>query len=124
MKLHLTTAENKNLITAYQLGQVEINKVGYDRSLILTATQIIIDWLTGDFSSLTETAFTPLLAIKPEVVILGTGEKHQFLHPNIYQALTTQGIPLECMTTAAACRTYNILMSEGRHVVAALILRG
>jgi uncharacterized protein len=56
------------------------------------------------------------------VVLLGTGEKHQFLHPKTVQNLTAQNIPLECMTTVAACRTYNILMSEGRKVAAALLI--
>ncbi|OYY84483.1 MAG: hypothetical protein B7Y34_00445, partial [Methylophilales bacterium 16-45-9] len=60
--------------------------------------------------------------LKPELVLLGTGAKHLFLHPKHYQELSASGIALECMTTAAACRTYNILMSEGRNVAAALIL--
>jgi hypothetical protein len=75
-----------------------------------------------DFASLTEAHFAQIVDLKPEVVLLGTGEKHQFLHPKIYQKLTEIGAPLECMTTAAACRTYNILMSEGRTVAAALLI--
>ena len=122
MKLHLTNAENNHLITGYGQGFVEINKQRYVQNLVVMADKLILDWAATDFASLTELHFTKLIDLKPEVVLLGTGEKHQFLHPKIVQKLTGNGIPLECMTTAAACRTYNILMSEGRNVVAMLIL--
>ena len=122
MKLHLTTAENNYLITGYGQGYVEINKQRYAQNLIVMADKLILDWQATDFASLTELHFTQIIDLKPEVVLLGTGEKHQFLHPKIIQKLTEVNIPLECMTTAAACRTYNILMSEGRKVAAMLIL--
>jgi uncharacterized protein len=126
MKLHLTTAENNHLITGYGTGDdgnfVEINKQRHMRNLIVMADKLILDWLAEDFASLAEAHFANLIELKPEVVLLGTGEKHQFLHPKVYQGLTAQGVPLECMTTAAACRTYNILMSEGRNVAAMLIV--
>lgn len=121
MKLHLTTAENNYLITAYGAGYVEINKQKYAQNIIVMANQLILDWQVADLASLSAAHFEKLIALNPEVVLLGTGEKHHFLHPSIYQTLTAQGIPLECMTTAAACRTYNILMSEGRNVAAALL---
>jgi uncharacterized protein len=126
MKLHLTTAENKHLITGYSTGDngrfVEINKQRYTQNLIVMTDKLITDWTATDFASLTELHFTQLIEFKPEVVLLGTGEKHQFLHPKMIQNLTENGIPLECMATAAACRTYNILMSEDRNVAAMLIL--
>jgi uncharacterized protein len=122
MKLHLTTAENQHLITGYGDSFVEINKQRYTQNLIVMANKLILDWQATDFVGLVEAHFTQVVELKPEVVLLGTGEKHQFLHPKIYQTLTAQNIPLECMTTAAACRTYNFLMSEGRNVVAALLI--
>ena len=126
MKLHLTSAENNYLITAYGMGGdgrfVEINQLRYMHNLIVMADKLITDWSATDFFYLTEANFAQIVELKPEVVLLGTGEKHQFLHPKIFQKLTENGIPLECMTTAAACRTYNILMSEGRNVAAILIL--
>ena len=126
MKLHLTTAENNHLITGYGLGKgesfIEINKQKYAKNLILMADRLILDWQATDFASLTETHFAQIIDLKPEVVLLGTGEKQQFLHPKIVQNLTANNIPIECMSTAAACRTYNILMSEGRKVVAALLI--
>ena len=126
MKLHLTSAENNYLITAYGMSDdgrfVEINKQRYMHNLIVMANKLILDWSATDFFCLTEANFAQIVELKPEVILLGTGEKHQFLHPKIIQKLTENGIPLECMTTAAACRTYNILMSEGRNVSAMLIL--
>ena len=122
MKLHLTTAENNNLITGYSADFVEINRQRYTSSFIVMADKLLLDWQATDFLSLTAGHFVKIIELKPEVVLLGTGEKHQFLHPKITQNLIENGIPIECMTTAAACRTYNILMSEGRKVMAALIL--
>jgi uncharacterized protein len=122
MKLHLTHADGNQLITAYEVGQVSINKQPYTQSLIVLPTQILNNWLVNDFDSLTEAHFNQLSDLNPEVVILGTGQKHRFIHPKLTFSLTQKGIPVECMTTDAACRTYNILMSEGRLVAAALIL--
>jgi uncharacterized protein len=122
MKLHLTTAENQYLITAYSAEYIEINKVRHMSNLIVMADKLILDWQATDFLSLAETHFAQIVALKPEVVLLGTGDKHQFLHPKIYQNITALGIPLESMTTIAACRTYNYLMSEGRNVLAALLI--
>jgi uncharacterized protein len=123
MKLHLTTAENNNLITAYGADYVEINKQRYAQNLIVMPEALIQDWQVASFTDLTNEHFQQIADLKPEVVLLGTGTTHLFLHPKHYQLLTDKGIALECMTTAAACRTYNILMSEGRSVAAALIIK-
>ena len=126
MKLHLTTAENNFLITAYGMGDdgqfIEINRQRYTASLIVMPNNLILDWPVTNFANLAEAHFAQIIELKPEVVLLGTGEKHQFLHPKITQNLTNNGIAIECMTTAAACRTYNILMSEDRTVAAALLV--
>jgi uncharacterized protein len=122
MKLHLTTAENNYLITGYGDDFIAVNKQKYAQNLIVLADKLILDWQASDFANLNAAHFDILIELKPEVVLLGTGVKHQFLHPKIVQKLTENNIPLECMTTAAACRTYNILMSEGRIVAAALLI--
>lgn len=122
MKLHLTTAENHYLITGYDEYFIEVNKQRYTQSLTISPDKLITDWQVKSFADISEASFLKIIECNPEVVLLGSGKKHQFLHPSIYQALTQKGVPLECMTTAAACRTYNILMSEGRNVLAALIL--
>ncbi len=122
MKLHLTQAENNNLITAYGDSFIEVNKQRYTGHLIVLPGKLVLDWSAKDFTSLTEQDFAPLVALHPEVVLLGTGDAHRFAHPKLTRPLTEAGISIEYMTTHAACRTYNILMSEGRNVAAALIL--
>ncbi len=66
--------------------------------------------------------FTPVLSLEPEIVILGTGPAQVFPEPAVYAPAINRGVGLEIMDTGAACRTYNILVSEGRRVVAALIM--
>ena len=122
MKLHLTRASGNQLITGYGEGWVEINTVRYERSVIVLPDLVITDWAPTDFDSLTAEHFAQIAALKPEVLLLGTGATHRFIHPHLSHTLIETGIGLECMATAAACRTYNILMAEGRNVAAALII--
>jgi uncharacterized protein len=123
MKLHLTRAQGNQLITGYGEGWIEVNETRYPHSLIVLPGQLLKDWDATDFENLTAAHFERLLALQPELVLLGTGTSHRFIHPSISRPLLDAGIGLECMTTAAACRTFNILMAEGRHVAAALLLR-
>lgn len=122
MKLHLTQAEGNHLITAYAADKVSVNNKPYHQSLILHPTKLQENWAVTQFDALTEKDFALIKTFEPEVVILGTGTTHRFVHPSLTKVLSDNNIPVECMTTDAACRTYNILMSEGRNVVAALIL--
>ncbi|MBC7786846.1 MAG: Mth938-like domain-containing protein [Methylophilaceae bacterium] len=131
MKLHLTTTTDKQLFTGYgfegDLGWVEVNKKRYARSLIVLPGELITDWQVADFNNLNEASFDFIAKLntaqfKLEVVLLGTGQAHQFAHPRLSRCLTDVGISVEYMTTDAACRTYNFLMAEGRAVAAALIV--
>ena len=122
MKLHLTQADGKQLITGYSKDWISINNLIYPQSLVVLPDELLLDWSASDFDSLNQANFECLLAHQPEVVLLGTGSTHRFIRPHLIQALTESNIPVECMTTDAACRTYNILMAEGRKVAAALIL--
>jgi uncharacterized protein len=122
MKLHLTQAAGNQLITGYDETWIEVNTVRYNQSLIVMPNRLIERWTSAGFDALCEADFETLAELKPEVVLLGTGSTHRFIHPHLASPLTARGISIECMNTAAACRTYNILMAEGRHVAAALIL--
>ncbi|MCB5191724.1 Mth938-like domain-containing protein [Methylobacillus arboreus] len=122
MKLHLTQAAGSHLITGYGDGWVEINHARHEHSLIVLPSTLLPAWPVDDFDSLAPEHFSDLLALKPELILLGTGSKHRFLHPSISGELIAAGISVECMTTEAACRTYNILMAESRQVAAALIV--
>ncbi len=121
MKLHLTQTDDNNMITAYGDGYIDVNKQRHTQPLIVMPNQLL-DWSANDFNALSEADFAALAELAPEVVLLGTGDTHRFINPKLTVALTEKGITTECMTTDAACRTYNILMSEGRHVAAALLL--
>lgn len=122
MKLHLTHAEGNQLITAYEQGTVSINKQPYTENLVVLPSKVYTPWTVKDFDSIQAEDFMMIADLNPEVVILGTGSTHRFIHPKLTKPLMDKGIPVECMTTDAACRTYNILMSEGRLVAAGLIV--
>ncbi|MEZ0224125.1 MAG: Mth938-like domain-containing protein [Alphaproteobacteria bacterium] len=122
MKLHLTRAAGNQLITGYGDGWVDINDMRHRSSLIVLPNQLVTDWPVVDFDSLTAEHIERIAQLAPEVVLLGTGAVHRFVHPRIGKPLFDIDVGLECMSTAAACRTYNILMAEGRHVAAALII--
>ncbi|MFA6178217.1 MAG: Mth938-like domain-containing protein [Candidatus Methylopumilus sp.] len=123
MKLHLTQAAGNQLITGYTPDWVAINHQRFEHSVIVLPTEVRTDWQVADFDALKTEDFTLLVTLQPEVVLLGTGLKHRFIHPRLIAALTEHNIAVECMTTDAACRTYNILMAEGRRVAAALIIQ-
>jgi len=122
MKLHLTQAAGNQLITGYSQSWISVNHYRFEQSIIVLPNEVITDWKVSAFDALKKEDFEGLLTIKPEVVLLGTGTQHRFIHPKLIASLTQAHIPVECMTTDAACRTYNILMAEGRQVAAALIL--
>lgn len=123
MKFHLAQPEGLNLFTGYGSDYVNINGQRYDGpSLIVTPDEIIEDWRVLDFAQLNEHHFQALLARKPEIALLGTGTTLRFPHPRLSACLTNAGIGLEVMDTGAACRTYNILVSEGRYAVMGLLI--
>jgi uncharacterized protein len=121
LKFHLSNNTGRNIFKAHGEGYVQVNEQRFEQPLIVSAENIIADWPARSFAELSEADFAHFLALKPEVLILGTGKLHQFAHPRLFQALTAVGIGVECMSTPAACRTYNILMEEDRKVVAAIL---
>lgn len=121
MKFTLESGSGHNLINAYRAGQVTINQRVFTRSL-LVAPDRIVEWLPGRFDELSAEHFDAILELRPEVVVLGTGARLRWPAPEHLRGLIAARIGLESMDTGAACRTYNILMSEGRRVVAALLM--
>src|SRR5262245_39934988 len=121
MKFHLARPDGRNQFTGYGPGFVAINGVQQRASVIVTAERVV-PWETGDSQSLTEAVFAELAALPIEILLLGTGPAVSFPHPRLTQPLRDSGIGLEVMDTAAACRTYNILLAEDRKVAAALVI--
>jgi uncharacterized protein len=122
MKLHPNSTQQYQTVTGYDDSGVEINAVHYDYSLIVMPEQAARAWPVARFEELSEADFGQILADAPDVVILGTGARQRFVHPRLTTALTMRRIGVECMDSQAACRTYNILMGEGRKVTLALII--
>ncbi|HLD14168.1 MAG TPA: Mth938-like domain-containing protein [Burkholderiales bacterium] len=112
----------QNFIHAYGPGQVTINQQVHRRSLLVTSGQLITDWPPQSFGELLAQHFEQIRALNPEVVVLGTGARLQFPRTADTRALIQANIGLEVMDTGAACRTYNILMQDGRRVAAALLM--
>ena len=121
MKLHLTPGAGLQLFSGYGVGYVSVNNVRYEKSVLVTP-QAVSEWAAGRFEALGSVDFGFIAELEPEIVILGTGERQRFPGPELRAALAASGAGVEVMDTRAACRTYNILASEGRKVVAAIVL--
>lgn len=93
----------------------------YRQSLIISAELLITDWPPQSLGDLDEAHFEPLLELRADIVLLGTGRHQHLLHPSRLAAFHRIGTGVEVMTTEAACRTFNILVIEGRKVAAGLL---
>lgn len=121
MKLHQDAPGALNTVTAYGPGWIEINRQRHEGALLLVPQGPVRPWTVGSFEALAPLHFEQLLAEAPELVLVGTGATQRLVHPRLVAALHAARIGVDAMTTQAACRTYNILMAEGRRVVAALL---
>ncbi|RTL51961.1 MAG: hypothetical protein EKK46_11460 [Rhodocyclaceae bacterium] len=126
MKLHSDTSFGLNTVTGYGQGYVDVNKQRHTTSLILDPNSLEAPWPVKDVASLTAELLAPLATRRCDVVLLGTGQRQRFPAPAVLrpllEAMSKARVGVEVMDTAAACRTYNILMAEGRNPVAALIV--
>lgn len=145
MKLHTDTNATLNTVTGYGHGYVEINKVSYSHAIALGPEGPVRQWPVESPDEIS-TAFLLLAAgltlkpidplafldseqppqpevegVRPEVLLVGTGSRQRMLAHAVISPLLRAGVGVECMTTEAAARTYNILMAEGRQVIAALL---
>ncbi|WP_129647163.1 Mth938-like domain-containing protein [Peristeroidobacter agariperforans] len=123
MKLTDEKIAGINLIRSYAPGEVRIGESVIRGSCLVKADQIVSDWRPQSVAELTLDDLQPALAMQPEVIVIGSGPKQEFPAPEVLGAVMSRGIGCEVMDTGAACRTYNILASEGRPVVAALLLK-
>ena len=122
LKLHLSKPAEKNIFSGYGPGYVVVNNKRYENSIITMPDNIIEDWQALTAEQLTEDHFELLIPYEPEIILLGTGTTLRFPSPLVTKNLLKLKIGVEVMDTNAACRTYNILMAEGRNVAAALLI--
>jgi len=109
------------LVQAYGPEGIRVGGRVLTCSLILTPEQIVEDWGPRRIADLDPGHLQTLIALSPEVIVLGTGAVQVFPDPALYFAVLQRRIGCEVMDTGAACRTYNILVAEGRRVAAALL---
>jgi uncharacterized protein len=122
MKLHLAKTAGEKLFTGYGDGYVSIDSQRYAHNVRVMPGHEVERWSPATFDTLEAADFESLLALKPEIVILGTGPTLRFPKPELTRALTLAQVGFEVMDTKAACRTYNILLAEGRQVLAVIFV--
>jgi len=122
MKFTLENSAAANAVTARAPGEVHVAGRPYRASLVVSPARVIENWPVRDAALLAEEALETVLGLSPEIILLGTGERQIFPQPRIYAVIASRGIGFEVMDNGAACRTYNVLLAEGRNVALALIL--
>ena len=122
MKFTLDTTASVNVIRAYAPGRINVNDRLLRKSFVISATTLIEDWGSGSFEDLSLDHLQAALALEPEILVIGTGASLRFPEARLMADIQQRGIGLEVLDTAAACRTYNVLLSENRKVVAALLM--
>jgi len=115
-------AGNLNYIRAYAPGRINVNDRLLKSSLVLSPVALMENWSPQRFEDITLEHLEPALALEPEILVIGTGPTLQFPEARVMADIQQRGIGLEVLDTAAACRTYNVLVSENRNVVAALLM--
>ncbi|MCK9283626.1 MAG: MTH938/NDUFAF3 family protein [Rhodocyclaceae bacterium] len=122
MKLNSDLNPGVNTVTGYGAGYVAVNGRRYERSLIVERNRIDTDWPAASAAALSAELLAPLAARQCDVLLLGTGERQRFPSPALLRPLIEARIAVEVMDTGAACRTYNVLLAEGRNPLAVLIV--
>ena len=121
MKLFLDKAGDLNTIAGYGSDHVKINQEQFDANLVVLPSSLETGWASGGFDALAATDFQRLADLGVEIVLIGTGASQRFPEPALLRPLIEAGIGFEVMDTGSACRTFNILVAEGRSVAAALL---
>ena len=121
MKLQADRIEGQNAISRHGVEGVVVNGVEHRESVLVPWRGPVLPWDVAGFEDLKAAHFEAIAALEPELVVFGSGARIRFPSPALLGALMHRRIGLETMDTAAACRTYNVLLTEGRSVVAALL---
>jgi len=123
LALHQQTDTTRTLFTEYGEDYVAVSGRRFQQAVVVLPREVRTDWDATDFASLSTAHFDYFLALKPEILLIGTGANQQFARPDLYRELIRAKIGIEFMNTHAACRTYNILVAEDRNVVAAVLIK-
>ncbi|MGD2119083.1 MAG: Mth938-like domain-containing protein [Chromatiales bacterium] len=121
MKFALTDTGEANTITAYSSGEFRVGQQDFQGSLLVSTHAVSDGWPVNSVAEIDAQVIEALLERKPQTIIIGTGKTLQFPEYELLENLAGKHVGVEVMDTPAACRTYNILVAEGRNVLAALI---
>ncbi|MBY0544560.1 MAG: Mth938-like domain-containing protein [Gammaproteobacteria bacterium] len=122
MLLNQTQFTDQLPVQAYESGRLKMNNQFFEHSVILKYGQMPTEWVVSTMQTLSLSDLQPLLDEKPQVILLGTGEKLTFPSRELMKTISDSGFAIEIMDTGAASRTYNLLLAEGRRVIAGLIV--
>jgi uncharacterized protein len=122
MELSLERPGEHLFVRSFDGERVTVVDTVHDIPLVLSAQKVLDDWAPPTFADLDEAAVDKLCSLQPEIVLIGAGNRQSFLPPQLQAAFYQRGAGVEVMTVDAACRTFNVLVSEARDVVAALLL--
>jgi len=120
--LDLDPNQSSYQIRAFKPGMIQVNDKIITSSIIITPDELIENWQPQTLQELTVQSLEPVIALKPDILLIGTGSKLIFPPLETYGHLINLGIGVEVMDTSAACRTFNALSAENRRVAAALML--
>jgi len=122
MKFQPDTLAGTNVVTRHDATALWVGSTRFSRSILVPWRGTVLPWAPRTVAELRAEDFEAVLALQPELVIFGSGPRLRFVSPALTRALIERRIGVETMDTAAACRTYNVLVAEGRSAVAALLL--
>ena len=121
MEFNLEVPENQFFIRSVSSEGIRVHNDFYKSSFIISGQRIIPEWDVKTIDDIDEETLQVIFDLQPEVILLGTGKSQLFLPAATQAHFFRQRFGFEVMTTDAACRTFNVLATEGRHVVAALL---
>jgi len=121
VEFSLEVPQNQFFIRSIGEKGICVDKDFYNKPFVLSSEQIITEWDVASIDDINETSLQVIFDLKPEVILIGTGGKQMFLPPATQAHFIRRNFGFEVMTTDAACRTFNVLAAEGRHVVAGLL---
>ena len=121
MEFHLEVPQNHFFIRSVSEKGVRVNDDFFISPFIISAQRIVPEWNVVCIEDINENTLQAVFDVQPEVILLGTGKKQVFLPVATQAHFFRRNLGFEVMTTDAACRTFNVLVSEGRQVVAAML---
>ena len=121
MKLHPHSVASL-AVTGVSATSLSVAQVEHHTSIAVHGSIGVQAWSKSNLTDIDESDIDAWVAARPELVVIGCGSKHSFLNPRLAVRLSNSGIGLECMSTPAAARTYNVLLDEGRDVLGAFLI--